>query len=109
MEPEPEKTDKTWRLRLYTAGESSKYMSALASLQEICNEYLGDDCSIEVIDLLEKPHLAQEHQIVAVPTVVRERPLPVRKIIGDISQKPLVVKGLGLPPKTEGRPGARIV
>lgn len=86
--------DKVWELRLYVAGQTPKCVKAFANLQRICDQYLAGQCRIEVIDLLEKPQLAAGDQILAVPTLVRKLPEPVRKIIGDLSNTERVLVGL---------------
>ncbi|MBI4525541.1 MAG: circadian clock protein KaiB [Deltaproteobacteria bacterium] len=83
-------------LRLYVAGQTPKSVAALANLKKICAEYLNDQYRVEIIDLLEKPHLAKGDQILAVPTLVRNLPQPVRKIIGDLSNTERVLIGLDL-------------
>jgi circadian clock protein KaiB len=83
-------------LRLYVAGETPKSQAAIANLEKICGEYLAARHQIEVIDLLKNPQLALEHQIVAIPTLVIEQPLPARKIIGDLSDTDRVLIALGL-------------
>src|ERR1044071_5162156 len=75
----------TWELRLYVAGQSSKSITAFANLKRMCEEHLRGRYSIEVIDLLEHPQLARGEQIVAIPTLVRKLPEPIRKIVGDLS------------------------
>jgi circadian clock protein KaiB len=90
---------KEWQLRLYVAGETSRSAAALANLRKICQEHLAGKYSIEVIDLLERPQLAKGEQIVAIPTLVRQLPEPVRKIIGDLSDRDRVLIGLDLRPK----------
>ena len=87
-----------WRLRLYVAGTTPKSMAAFANLKEICEEHLGGQYSIEIIDLLQSPQLARGDQIVAVPTLVRKLPHPVKKIIGDLSNTERVLVGLDLKP-----------
>lgn len=91
---------KEWQLRLYVAGETSRSAAALANLRKICQEHLAGKYSIEVIDLLERPQLAKGEQIVAIPTLVRQLPEPVRKIIGDLSDRERVLIGLDLRPKS---------
>jgi circadian clock protein KaiB len=95
-----EKTRKTtkdmWVLRLYVAGQTPKAITAFTNLKRICEEQLGGKYSIEVIDLLKNPHLANEYQIVALPTLIRKLPVPVRKIIGDLSDTERVLIGLDL-------------
>jgi circadian clock protein KaiB len=74
-----------WELRLYVAGQTPKCMAAVANLKRICEENLAGRYYLEVIDLLENPRLAREHNILAIPTLVRKLPSPLRKIIGDLS------------------------
>lgn len=93
----PGKTaDDKWVLRLYVAGQSPKALTAFANLKKICQNQLRGKYSIEVIDLLENPHLGAEDQILALPTLVRKLPVPVRKIIGDLSNTERVLVGLNL-------------
>jgi len=89
----------TFFLRLYVAGQTSKSMAAFANLKKICEEHLAGRYQIEVIDLLENPQLAQDDQILAIPTLVRRLPEPVRKIIGDLSNTERVLIGLDLLPQ----------
>lgn len=89
---EPEK----WLLRLYVAGQTPKSLMAFANLKKICEEYLKGQYQIEVIDLLENPSLAKQDQIVALPTLVRKLPPPLKKIIGDLSHQEKVLVGLNL-------------
>jgi circadian clock protein KaiB len=86
-------------LRLYVAGQTAKAISAFANLQTICEEQLKGRYEIEVVDLLENPKLAREDQIVALPTLVRRLPPPLRKIIGDLSDTERVLIGLNLLPR----------
>jgi circadian clock protein KaiB len=86
-------------LRLYVAGQTPKSLIAFANLKNICEEHLAGRYQIEVIDLLEKPQLAQGDQILAIPTLVRKLPEPVRKIIGDLSDTERVLIGLDLRPR----------
>jgi circadian clock protein KaiB len=88
--------DIAWDLRLYIAGQTQKSLTAFANLKRFCAEHLGDRYRIEVIDLLETPRLAAGDQIIAVPTLVRKLPEPVRKIIGDLSNTERVLIGLDL-------------
>ena len=74
-----------WILRLYIAGQSPKSLAAISNLHRICEEHLAGKYEVEVIDLLEKPQLAEGDKIIAVPTLVRKLPAPLRKIIGDLS------------------------
>jgi circadian clock protein KaiB len=87
-----------WELRLYVAGETPKSMSALANLNRICEEHLPGQFQIEVVDLLKHPQLARGDQILAIPTLVRKLPNPVRKIIGDLSNTEKTLVGLQLRP-----------
>jgi circadian clock protein KaiB len=84
----------SWTLRLYVAGQTPRSVSALANLRKICEEHLAGRFRIEVIDLAENPHLAEQDQIVAIPTLIRQLPPPVRKIIGDLSNTERVLVGL---------------
>lgn len=81
-------------LRLYIAGQTPKSIRAIGNLKKICESYLEDSYQIEIIDLLENPRLAQLDQILAIPTLVRKLPIPVRKIIGDLSNTERVLVGL---------------
>ena len=87
---------KQWQLRLYVAGQTPKSVAAFANLQRICEEYLAGEFEIEVIDLVENPRLAKDDQIVAIPTLVRKLPKPIRKIIGDLSDTERTLVGLQL-------------
>ena len=89
---------KLWQLRLYVAGQTPKSLTALANLKQICEDHLKDVYSIEVIDLMEQPQLSKGDQILAIPTLVRKLPQPVRKIIGDLSNTERVLVGLDLRP-----------
>src|ERR1700691_640189 len=85
-----------WRLRLYVAGETARSLAAFANLRKICEEHLANRHSIEVIDLSKQPELAQNDQIVALPTLVRKLPTPVRRVIGDLSNLDRVLIGMYL-------------
>lgn len=87
-----------WELRLYVAGQTPKSVAAFANLKKLCEERLAGQYRIEVIDLLENPKLAKGDQILAIPTLVRKLPEPVRKIIGDLSNTERVLVGLDLVP-----------
>jgi circadian clock protein KaiB len=89
---------KTWELRLYVAGQTPKSMAAFSNLKKLCEERLRGQYHIEVIDLLENPALAKGDQILAIPTLVRKLPEPIKKIIGDLSNKERVLVGLNLIP-----------
>ena len=90
--------DEFWELRLYVAGQSPKAIAAFANLKRICEEHLAGKYHIEVIDLLKDPALAHGDQILALPTLVRKLPEPIRKIIGDLSNTERVLVGLDLRP-----------
>ena len=87
-----------WELRLYIAGQTSKSVAALANLEKICAEHLAGRFRIEVVDLVDHPRLARGDQILAVPTLVRRLPRPVKRIIGDLSNTERVLVGLNLRP-----------
>jgi circadian clock protein KaiB len=88
-----------WNLRLYVAGQTPRSLSAFKNLKEICEEYLKGKYHIEVIDLMENPTLARGDQILAIPTLVRKLPQPIRKIIGDLSNTERVLVGLDIQPR----------
>lgn len=92
--PPPDQT--FWRLRLYVAGQTPKSLQAFANLRRICEEHLAGIYEIEVVDLVKHPQLAKGDQILALPTLVRKLPEPVRKIIGDLSNTERVLVGLDL-------------
>jgi circadian clock protein KaiB len=85
-----------WNLRLYTAGQSPKSLAALDNLKRVCEEHLPGRYSIEVVDLLKNPRLAKDDQIVAIPTLVRKLPEPLRRIVGDLSDTERTLVGLQL-------------
>lgn len=89
-----------WELRLYVAGQTPKSLAAFANLKKICEEHLKDKYHIEVVDLLKNPQLAGGDQILAIPTLVRKLPPPIKKIIGDLSNTVRVLVGLDLRPRT---------
>jgi circadian clock protein KaiB len=86
-------------LRLYTAGQTPKSVAALHNLKRVCEEHLAGNYTIEVIDLLKNPRLAKEDEIIAIPTLVRKIPAPLRKIIGDLSNTERALVGLQLRPR----------
>ncbi len=88
--------EKEYQLRLYIAGKTSRSVTALNNLKKYCEEHLKGQYSIEVIDLLLNPQLAEGDQILAIPTLVKKVPEPVRKIIGDLSNKEKVLVGLDI-------------
>jgi circadian clock protein KaiB len=95
-DPKPRTQKKLWELRLYVAGQTPRAVKAFANLKKLCEEHMAGEYRIEVIDLLKDPKLARGDQIVAVPTLVRKLPEPVRKIIGDLSDTERVLVGLDL-------------
>jgi circadian clock protein KaiB len=107
----PARETKSWELRLYVAGQTAKSLAAFANLKKLCEEYLSDQYTIEVIDLLEQPQLAAGDEIVAIPTLVRKLPKPLRKIVGDLRDTERTLVGLqlrpaDLPPKTRAKTSA---
>ena len=90
--------EQTWELRLYVAGRTPKSVTAINNLNKYCEEHLQGKYKIEVIDLLLQPQLAEGDQIFAVPTLVRKVPVPIRKIIGDLSNEEKVLVGLNIVP-----------
>jgi circadian clock protein KaiB len=95
----PEKTrseQDTWELRLYVAGQTPRSMAAFANLKKLCEEHLEGKYRIEVVDLMKNPQLAKGDQIIAIPTLVRRLPQPLKKIIGDLSNTERVLVGLDL-------------
>lgn len=93
-----EQQNTTWELRLYIAGKTTKSVTALQNLRRYCEEHLKGQYQIEVIDLLVNPQLAEGDQILAIPTLVRKVPEPIRKIIGDLSNEEKVLVGLNIRP-----------
>jgi circadian clock protein KaiB len=90
-----------WDLRLYIAGQSRRSLIALANLKRLCDEHMPGEYHIEVIDLLQNPQLAAGDQILAIPTLVRNLPVPIKKIIGDLSDTERTLVGLDLRPSKE--------
>ena len=97
-EIEEENLAETWELRLYVAGQTPKSVTALANLKRHCEQHLKGRYKLEVIDLLIHPQLAEGDQILAIPTLVRKVPQPIRKIIGDLSNEERVLVGLDVRP-----------
>jgi circadian clock protein KaiB len=91
-----------WELRLYVAGQTPKSLTAFANLKKLCEAHLAGRYKIEVIDLLKQPQLAMGDQIVAIPTLVRKLPEPLRKIVGDLSNTERALVGLQLRPARQG-------
>jgi circadian clock protein KaiB len=92
--PKTDSAKEVLDLRLYVAGQTPKSLAAISNLKKICAEHVGVRYRIEVIDLTKNPALAKDHQILAIPTLVRSLPVPIRKIIGDLSDTDRVVVGL---------------
>ena len=93
---EDAKENKQWQLRLYVAGQTPKCLAAFANLKKFCEAHLAGQYEIEIVDLLKNPQLAKGDQILAIPTLVRKLPEPMRKIIGDLSNTERVLVGLDL-------------
>ena len=89
---------RTWRLRLYVAGQTPKSITALANLKRLCEDHLAGRYRIDVVDLQKQPQLARRDEIVVIPTLVRQLPPPLRKIIGDLSNQQKVLVGLDVQP-----------
>jgi circadian clock protein KaiB len=98
-----EQDSEKWQLRLYTAGQTPKSLAAIKNLKRVCEEHLAGRYEIEIVDLLKNPRLAKDDQIVAIPTLVRKLPDPVRKIIGDLSDTERALVGLQLRPLSEDK------
>jgi circadian clock protein KaiB len=98
MTDESQEQSEIWELRLYVAGTTPKSLAAFANLKRICEEHLAGRYTIEIIDLCKQPQLARGHQILAIPTLVRKLPEPIRKIIGDLSNTERVLVGLDIQP-----------
>jgi circadian clock protein KaiB len=104
MESAHDPQERTFLLRLYVAGQTPKSVSAFANLKRFCEQHLGDQYRIEIVDLIENPQLARPDEIVAVPTLVRRLPPPVKKIIGDLSNSERVLIGLDIRQEPRSRP-----
>jgi len=99
--PAPQAIDEEfWELRLYVAGQTTNCVQAFGNLKRICEQHLAGKYRIQVIDLLKNPQLSSGDQILAIPTLVRKLPEPVRKIIGDLSNTERVLVGLDLRPRS---------
>jgi circadian clock protein KaiB len=95
-------SEAVWELRLYVAGQSPKSITAFSNLKRLCNEYLKECYKIEVVDLFKHPELAKRDQIIALPTLVRRLPEPIKRIVGDLSNSDRVIAGMNFQ-----RPGRR--
>ena len=96
---QPKKSDgdqTKWDLRLYVAGPNSKSIAAFRNLEQLCEDHLAGRYRIEVVDLMKTPQLAKGDQILALPALVRQLPMPIRKVVGDLSDKERVIVGLDL-------------
>jgi circadian clock protein KaiB len=93
-----------YNLRLYVAGQTPKSITAIANLKQICEEHLSGRYTIEVVDLIQKPQLAAGDQILAVPTLVRRLPPPIKRVIGTLSDTERVLVGLDIRPLTDPKP-----
>jgi len=91
--------EEEWNLRLYIAGQTPKSVAAIANLKKFCAEHLDERYTVEIIDLKQNPKLARRDDIVAIPTLVRKLPVPVRKIVGDLSSTERVLIGFALRPR----------
>ena len=96
MSGPPAESSEIWELRLYVAGQTPKSLRAIENLKRLCEEHLPERHRIEVVDLMLNPALAKEHQILAIPTLVRKLPDPIRRIIGDLSNTERTLVGLQL-------------
>ncbi len=88
--------EKMWKLKLYVAGERPTCLNASANLRRLCNERLRGKCEVEVIDIIKHPEAASDEQIVAVPTLIKQSPLPIRRLVGDLSNTERLLIGLNL-------------
>jgi circadian clock protein KaiB len=100
LDDAPPKVNEKWCLRLYVAGRSPKCVTALENLKRFCEQHMAGRYDIEVVDLLENPRLAKDDQIIAIPTLVRKLPAPLRKIIGNLSDTERMLVGLDLKSKS---------
>ena len=99
MKPSALTVEKSWNLRLYIAWQTPKSITALTNLKKICEQHLANQYNIEIIDLVHHPELARKDQILAIPTLVRSLPPPLKKIIGDLSNSEKVLLGLDMEPR----------
>lgn len=88
--------EKVWRLKLYVADESPICLNASTNLRRLCEEHLKGKCEVEVIDIIKNPEVASDEQILAIPTLVKQFPLPIRRFIGDLSNTERVLVGLDI-------------
>jgi circadian clock protein KaiB len=90
--------EESYSLRLYVAGQTPRSIAAIANLKRICDQHLPGKYKIEIVDLMANPALAQRHQIVAIPTLIRQLPEPIKRVIGDLSNVEKVIVGLDIRP-----------
>jgi circadian clock protein KaiB len=102
MKPANAKGKAAWRLQIFVAGGTGISKTAVRNLDEICKTHLGEGYSIEVVDITKKPEILRSQQILATPTVIRVAPEPEKRIVGDLTMKNLVLKGLGIPADGKG-------
>jgi circadian clock protein KaiB len=102
IEDRSEATPETWQLRLYVAGQTPRSVAAFANLKRLCEEHLAGRYNIEVVDLVKHPQLAAGDQILAIPTLVRKLPQPLRKIVGDLRDTERALVGLQIRPAAMG-------
>ena len=96
MPERPARAELPYSLRLYVAGATARSNRAIRVMKQICEEHLAEKCHFEIVDVYQHPELARTDQVIAVPTLVRSRPLPVRRMIGDLSDREKVIRLLGL-------------
>ncbi len=94
---DPETGSKPYRLRLFVAGVTPRSERTIRNLRRICQAHLAGRFDLEIVDIYQQPHLAEDSQIIAAPTLLKLRPLPLRRIIGDLSDESRVLRGLDLP------------
>lgn len=96
LKKRPSRSQERFVLRLYIAGTSSRSLTAIQNARQICDEYLKDRYTLEVIDIFQQPALAKDDQIIAVPTLIKKLPAPLRRFIGDLSDRKVLIVGLDL-------------
>jgi circadian clock protein KaiB len=86
-------------LRLFVTGNTARSLRAIEAIRAVCEEHLADGYRLEVIDIHQQPEMARREQLIAAPTLIKQSPLPVRRLVGDMSRRARVLAGLGLPPE----------